>query len=205
MRLAVTGTRHGLPYVAYVLDAWVKAFGNPERVILGGDLDDEGQCTSLGVDLQAKQWAHGRYAYVEHFANWPLVGNAAGPQRNQRMAESMRACDHCIALPDRASKGTWDCARKMERVGCVVHVIPFVSVCGAKPTLPFAMLLVEAPIEEPVDDPLTESTDYELCAGQCGRLLRPSGGRVVCERCVQTEGERLLVTARARPEGDPSE
>jgi len=135
MKLAVTGTRHGLSFAHYVLDSWSLHFGAPELVILGGD-DNDGVLSSRGVDRQSLDWAlrHG-VAHRVIYATWK-DGDRAGPKRNGKMASVCGPGDHCIALPDRRSKGTWDCARQMFEHGTFVHIIPLTGP-NSKPVLPW--------------------------------------------------------------------
>lgn len=106
LRLVVTGTRHGRSDVWFWLDRWVARFGVPELVIVGD---------ATGVDTQARLWGEAR-GYPLHIERVePRTPSPARyHERNQRMVDLARPGDWCVALPDRYSRGTWDCLRRAE-------------------------------------------------------------------------------------------
>lgn len=55
----------------------------------------------------------------ERPAAWLRYGNAAGSVRNQSMINE-GGIRICIAAPDPASSGTWDCVRRAEKAGIPV-------------------------------------------------------------------------------------
>ena len=123
MKLLVTGTRHGRSDVEYWLDRWVKRFGAPDLVVLG---DSHLWVEERGVDLQAYEWAkfHGFERKVE-FA----LARIPSPQRffyerNQRMANHLRAGDWGLGFPDRDSRGTWQTLRFARERGATAYACP---------------------------------------------------------------------------------
>jgi hypothetical protein len=73
-----------------------------------------GACKRFGGEIQ-HGWACQRGIAVEHFpADWQALGYAAGPMRNNRMADYTREVPDgaCIAVPAADSRGTWDMVRK---------------------------------------------------------------------------------------------
>src|SRR5688572_25673070 len=122
MKLAITGTRHGRADVVAVLDAWVAKHGGPAVVIIGD---------APGVDKQASDWARAKgFLRSIYHADWNAHGTKSGPIRNQAMANAMRKGDHCLAFPDKRSRGTWDCVRRMRAAGVKVEVVKAEGVEG---------------------------------------------------------------------------
>lgn len=69
-----------------------------------------------GADLGAERWAVARCIPIKSFlARWAREGKAAGPRRNQQMADY---ADACIAFP--GEKGTADMLRRAEAKGLVI-------------------------------------------------------------------------------------
>lgn len=76
----------------------------------------QGGCRT-GADEFARSWAEQNGAECESFdADWETHGKAAGPIRNQQMADS--GADGCIAFP--GGRGTADMVRRAERAGIKV-------------------------------------------------------------------------------------
>jgi hypothetical protein len=70
-----------------------------------------------GADAIAHGWAEKYGIPVEVFdADWEAHGKAAGPMRNQKMADS--GADGCIAFP--GGRGTADMIRRAEAAGIPV-------------------------------------------------------------------------------------
>lgn len=104
--------RTWMDHISWVHDA-------PFSVILHG--------AANGADQLAERYARERNIPVMSFpADWSLLGNKAGPIRNQQMidwaidaaTQSGLDCTKdiiCIAFPLPSSKGTWDCIRRCER------------------------------------------------------------------------------------------
>jgi hypothetical protein len=73
-----------------------------------------------GVDIQGEAWAKEKQIPVKEFpAKWKLHGFAAGPLRNQEMAQY---ADACIAMAAPDSKGTWNMVANMRLRGKPVFV-----------------------------------------------------------------------------------
>lgn len=119
MIVIVTGSRDWNDFE--VLRTWIDHIGwmhdTPFSVILHG--------AANGVDQLAERYARERNIPVISFpADWSLLGNKAGPIRNQQMVDwavkrASLATNEvkiiCIAFPLPGSKGTWDCVRRCER------------------------------------------------------------------------------------------
>jgi hypothetical protein len=76
-------------------------------------------CAS-GVDHNGEIWATRKGIAVKGFpAQWHEFGRAAGPVRNQEMAEY---ADALLALPGSTSRGTWDMVERMRSLGKPVVV-----------------------------------------------------------------------------------
>jgi len=70
-----------------------------------------------GADALASSWAETDGASVEVFAaDWERHGKAAGPKRNQAMADA--GADGCVAFP--GGKGTEDMVRRATAAGIKV-------------------------------------------------------------------------------------
>lgn len=84
IRLIVAGSRDGFTYeeVKRELDAWIAQHGRPDEILHGG---------ARGVDTFASVYATvhriPQRAFEISRADWKLYGTAAGPIRNERMAE----------------------------------------------------------------------------------------------------------------------
>lgn len=73
-----------------------------------------------GIDLIARGWALESGIPVKEFpAEWDLYGRAAGPRRNQQMAEYAEAL---IAIWDGKSSGTKNMITKAEKLGLGIHI-----------------------------------------------------------------------------------
>lgn len=83
----------------------------------------QGGCAT-GIDALARKVAEEYDIRMETFpANWKKHGRAAGPIRNQQMANA--GADLCLAFPSAGkSTGTWDMIRKAVAAGIDVHVYP---------------------------------------------------------------------------------
>jgi hypothetical protein len=83
-----------------------------------------GACKRFSGEVQ-HGWACLRGIPVEHFpADWQALGYAAGPMRNNRMADYAREVPDgaCIAVPAADSRGTWDMVRKARARRLKVYV-----------------------------------------------------------------------------------
>ena len=70
-----------------------------------------------GADQLADEWSSGSDVLVEvHKADWDRHGRAAGPIRNQEMADA--GADLCIAFP--GGKGTADMVKRAKAAGIPV-------------------------------------------------------------------------------------
>ena len=102
MLVIIAGTRHKID-PQLLEDAIEESGFEITGVVSGG---------GRGVDALGEKWARERSIPVEKIeARWDKLGNAAGPKRNQQMANVGEAL---IALPCQHSKGTRDMIRKAE-------------------------------------------------------------------------------------------
>ncbi|WP_160051218.1 DUF2493 domain-containing protein [Nocardiopsis sp. FR26] len=86
--------------------------GNPPTLVHGG---------APGADRLAAKYAHAHYWPVHEFpANWRRHGPAAGPIRNQQMADA--GADLCIAFP--GGRGTADMVSRAKAAGIPVRLVP---------------------------------------------------------------------------------
>ena len=86
----------------------------------------QGGCPT-GSDLLARKVADEFGIRVETFpADWQQHGRAAGPIRNQAMADA--GADLCLAFPSRGrSAGTWDMVRRAVAAGIETRIYPEAS------------------------------------------------------------------------------
>ena len=75
-----------------------------------------------GVDQLGERWAKEHGVPVEqHPAQWNAHGIAAGPIRNEAMAQ---AADALVAImPEEGTKGTKDMIRRAKKHGLKVHIL----------------------------------------------------------------------------------
>ena len=93
------------------IEEYARLYGRPDLVISGG---------ATGADEVGEQWAEAVGIPVErHPADWSAHGKAAGPIRNQAMAERGT---HLLAFPGPKSRGTYDVVRKARAAGLEVLV-----------------------------------------------------------------------------------
>lgn len=113
MRVVIAGGRNFRDYnlLCNVLDNFHKE-NKIDEVVCGG---------ARGADSLGEQWAKEHNISVKYFpAEWDIYGLAAGPIRNQAMAEYG---DYLIAFWDGKSRGTRnmiDCMKRMKKHGKVV-------------------------------------------------------------------------------------
>ena len=83
----------------------------------------QGGCPT-GVDALARRFAKEYEVPVESYpADWARYGRAAGPKRNQLMADA--GADLCLAFPSRGrSDGTWDMVRRAVAAGIETRIYP---------------------------------------------------------------------------------
>ena len=83
----------------------------------------QGKCPSGGADRVAEDFPVEHRLNIEaHWAQWSKLGTKAGPMRNAEMVAA--GADICLAFPDSASRGTWDCIRKAADAGIPVRIYP---------------------------------------------------------------------------------
>ena len=76
-----------------------------------------------GVDQMGEEWAERNGVPVKQFkADWKTYGRAAGPKRNEQMADYGEAL---LAIWDGKSKGTANMIKNAEKQGLTVHVFKF--------------------------------------------------------------------------------
>lgn len=116
MQLLVTGTRRGRPDVEKWLGFWARKFGWPSLLVVGD---------ASGVDAQAYAWGRRRGLKIARIiADRYLPSPERYHERNRLMVERCRPGDHCLAFPDKASRGTWHCVGLARHAGLKVHVMP---------------------------------------------------------------------------------
>lgn len=114
MKLIIAGSRDYNNYevIKRTIDHTLKKEGVPLEgliVFSGG---------AKGVDKCGEWWAKERGVPVERFpADWELYGKAAGPIRNEMMAEE---ADMLIAFRKNKSPGTTDMIKRAKQHGLVV-------------------------------------------------------------------------------------
>ena len=123
LRIIITGGRHRNHQEDYntLLEAlfdidmhWCGARG--QVIIQGG-------CPT-GIDAMARKLAADYHQPLETFpADWKKHGRAAGPIRNQAMADA--GADLCLAFPSAGrSTGTWDMIRRACAAGIETRIYP---------------------------------------------------------------------------------
>lgn len=123
MRIIVTGGRTRDSEDEYnrisdilidVGDFWSRSWG---LVII------QGGCPT-GIDALARRFADEYYVPLESYpADWAKYGRAAGPKRNQLMADA--GAGLCLAFPSRErSAGTWDMIRRAVAAGIETRIYP---------------------------------------------------------------------------------
>lgn len=117
MRLIIAGGRnyrpdsHTIPFLHDMVRSLSYQIPGDCEVVSGG---------ASGADLIGEVYGHAFLDSVKVFpADWNTHGNAAGPIRNEQMAEY---ADALIALP--GGRGTSDMIRRMESKGKKVIVHP---------------------------------------------------------------------------------
>lgn len=106
--LAVVGSRRLRDTQKFnaIVDKWVEKHGKPDLIVTG---------CAAGVDALARQYARSQgIPCEEKKALWKSLHGAAGPIRNTQI---VAACTHMLAMPDKASKGTWDSYNKAKSAG----------------------------------------------------------------------------------------
>lgn len=94
----------------------LRGLGPLTVIVHGGAGGADRMCGYVGKQLG--------YEVVEHFAEWGLYGNAAGPIRNQKMLDEHRV-ELVLAFHDdiSTSKGTADMVRRARAVRIPVNVV----------------------------------------------------------------------------------
>lgn len=111
MKVIIAGSRDYWPTTKEI-DFWLNVAQLRVTEVVSGK--------ASGVDTMGEKWAKEKQLPVKEFpAKWKQQGFAAGPLRNQEMAEY---ADACIAIPDRKSKGTWNMVANMKLRGKPVFV-----------------------------------------------------------------------------------
>ena len=110
MRVIIAGGRDYHNYNT-LLDAIVECNFNIQTVVSGG---------AKGVDALGERYAEGADVPLKIYrADWENNGRAAGPLRNQKMAEN---ADALIALWDGKSRGTKNMIETATKMGLLVYV-----------------------------------------------------------------------------------
>lgn len=96
-----------------------------------------------GVDTLGEQWAKKHNIPITILAaSWQLHGKAAGPIRNQEMADYAEAL---IAIWDGKSSGTKDMINRSGKMGLRVYVLTWCKLCGEKTGLPLKQVGIYYP------------------------------------------------------------
>ena len=114
MRVIVAGTRRFDTATFYPIVDWALRAGpfDATSIISGG---------ASGIDATAEQWGkRNDTAVLRYAADWNRHGRAAGPKRNEAMAES---ADALILIWDGESKGSADMRRR-----AINHGLPMYEV-----------------------------------------------------------------------------
>ena len=119
LNLIVTGSR-AKTFDARIEDImWTAATGYANVTLYVGDAN--------GVDALARKVAEEAGWDIAVFrADWKKHGKAAGPIRNQQIADAVEVkWDPAVGLafPDEGSKGTWDMVRRMHEAAIPVLVV----------------------------------------------------------------------------------
>lgn len=115
LKVIIAGCRHYAErcYVAEAMEAWREAYPNRRitEVVWG---------CAAGIDSLGAEWATEQRIQLKAFpADWNRYGRAAGPIRNERMAEY---ADALVAIWDGRSKGTYNMIQEANRHGLLVFV-----------------------------------------------------------------------------------
>lgn len=110
MKTIIAGSRHITD-----MDIVISAINNSKFIIT------EVVCgCAKGVDELGKQWAKSNNIKIKYFKPaWEIFGPAAGPRRNQAMADY---ADALIAVWDGKSKGTVDMIRRAKKFNLKTYV-----------------------------------------------------------------------------------
>lgn len=122
-RIIITGGRKRESEDDYGTMADVLDRLDPDGLIATHAVIIQGGCPT-GADLLARKVADEFGIRVETFpADWQQHGRAAGPIRNQQMADA--GADLCLAFPSRGrSAGTWDMIRRAVAAGIETRIYP---------------------------------------------------------------------------------
>lgn len=113
MRTIIAGSRDFHDYAA--LESAIAASGFTISRVLSG--------AAAGVDAMGERYAAAHSIPVErHPADWKGRGRAAGPIRNQEMAD---AADALVAIHVGGSRGTADMIRRARARGLKVYVVTY--------------------------------------------------------------------------------
>lgn len=112
MRVIIAGTRHMKQSIVAVMDAIQASRFVITEVVSGcsGDIDWAGNFFACTNGIPVKRFP----------AEWKKYGRAAGPIRNQQMANY---ADALIAVWDGKSRGTADMIERAKRKNLKVHIL----------------------------------------------------------------------------------
>jgi len=122
MRIIVCGSREWTDRERIVATLEHKRIHAPSLTVVHGD------CSS-GADAIAAQWCRQWRPYAPlsvteepHPADWNKHGKAAGPIRNQAMADT--GAELCLAFWTGESRGTLDMITRAVKAGIPVRIVP---------------------------------------------------------------------------------
>lgn len=118
MNLIIAGCRdfNDRDFIYEKIDSFIEMYGAPERIIEGG---------ATGADRIAGEYAREHDIHLTVFnADWKTYGRAAGPIRNEHMAEYGT---HLLAFWDCKSRGTANMIESATKRGLEITIIKIVA------------------------------------------------------------------------------
>ena len=113
MKLIIAGSRTITNYTPVNVTKWLHAFNlRPTEIVSGG---------ARGIDELGERWAKLYGIIMKRFnPDWITHGKAAGPIRNQQMAEY---ADALMVVWDGKSRGTKNMMEEMKKVDKPIYVV----------------------------------------------------------------------------------
>ena len=117
-RLIIAGSRafRSYRFLEIAVDAFVEECGIDlaDLTVISG--------VAAGADILGEVWAKNRGMPIEHYKpEWKQFGKAAGPKRNEQMAQT---ATHCIVFPIKGhSIGSYDMIRRAQAHNLITKVM----------------------------------------------------------------------------------
>lgn len=115
------------PVVDSELNSCYVQYGN--FILFHGACQPRGSAEMTGADRYADDWAQTAPGIDlrRRPADWPELGNSAGPVRNLGMVREALSLApardiHGLAFPEPGSRGTWNCYKHMKDAGIEVEI-----------------------------------------------------------------------------------